>query len=112
MKQMIIAVSLLLAFGVGCDEGQGRQLARDRQLPDGTKLFGERTLKDGTNKVERIEFPNGEKAFEVARHRARVAIFALAIEQGTNLSEMGRALGISRQLSSRLGAEAAGLKPT
>ena len=34
MKQMIIAVSLLLAFGVGCDEGQ------DRQLPDGTKLFG------------------------------------------------------------------------
>jgi len=46
-------VSLLLAFGVGCDEGQGRQLARDRQLPDGTKLFGERTLKDGTKKWAR-----------------------------------------------------------
>lgn len=67
MKQAIIAVSLLLAFGVGCDEGQDRQLAQDRQLPNGTKVFGERTLKDGTKKVERVEFPNGEKHFDVAK---------------------------------------------
>jgi hypothetical protein len=66
MKQMFIAVSLLLAFCVGCDEGQDRQLPQDRQLRDGTKLFGERTLKDGTKKVERVEFPNGEKADGVA----------------------------------------------
>jgi hypothetical protein len=59
MKQMFIAVSLLLAAGVGCAEGQ------DRQSADGTKLFGARTLKDGTEKTERIELPNGEKYFEV-----------------------------------------------
>lgn len=34
MKQMFIAVSLLLAAGVGCAEGQ------DRQSADGTKSFG------------------------------------------------------------------------
>jgi hypothetical protein len=59
MKQMFIAVSLLLALGVGCAEGQ------DRQSADGTKLFGARTLKDGTEKTERIELPNGEKYFDV-----------------------------------------------
>jgi hypothetical protein len=69
-------------------------------------------VREVTGSVRLQELHEAEKAFEVARHRARVAIFALAIEQGTNLSEMGRALGISRQLSSRLGAEAAGLKPT
>ena len=58
MKQMIIAVSLLLAFGVGCDEGQ------DRQLPDGTKLFGARTLNNGTHHDERIELLDGEKQFD------------------------------------------------
>lgn len=62
--------------------------------------------RDVTGTIRLKELGEAEKAFEVARHRARVAIFALAIEQGTNLSEMGRALGISRQLASRLGAEA------
>jgi hypothetical protein len=67
MKQMFIAVSLLLAFCVGCDEGQDRQLPQDRQLRDGTKLFGTRTLKDGTMKAGRIELANGEKQFDVTR---------------------------------------------
>jgi hypothetical protein len=60
MKRTIIAVSLLLAVGVGCDRGQ------DRQLPDGTKLFGERTLKDGTRTAKRKEFPDGRKIFNEA----------------------------------------------
>jgi hypothetical protein len=59
MKQMFIAVSLLLAAGVGCAEGQ------DRQSADGTKLFGAHTLKDGTLKIGRIELPNGDKYFDV-----------------------------------------------
>jgi hypothetical protein len=65
MKQMFIAVSLLLAFCVGCDEGQDRQLPQDRQLRDGTKLFGTRTLKDGTENTDRVELPNGKKEFDV-----------------------------------------------
>ena len=55
MKQMFIAVSLLLAAGVGCAVGQ------DRQSADGTKLFGAHKLKDGTGKIERIELPNGDE---------------------------------------------------
>lgn len=69
-------------------------------------------VRDVTGSIRLKELGEAEKAFELARHRARVAIFALAIEQGTNLSEIGRAIGISRQLASRLGAEAEGMKPT
>jgi hypothetical protein len=59
MKRTIIVVSLLLAVGlsIGCNR------AKDEVLPDGTKLFGERTLKDGTRTAERKEFPNGRKDF-------------------------------------------------
>jgi hypothetical protein len=60
MKQMIIAVSLLLLAGVGCDKEQ------DRQLPDGTKIFGERTFNDGSlREIVRVELPNGKKKFNV-----------------------------------------------
>lgn len=44
--------------------------------------------------------------FEAARHQLRLAAFALCQEEGANLSEIGRALGFSRQLASRLAAEA------
>jgi hypothetical protein len=67
-------------------------------------------IRDVTGSVGLKELGDAEKAFVLARHQARVAIFALAVEQGTNLSEMGRALGISRQLASRLGAEAEAMK--
>jgi glycerate kinase len=46
--------------------------------------------------------------FENARHRVRRAMFALSSEQGASASEMGRALGISRQLAARLAREAEG----
>jgi len=44
--------------------------------------------------------------FEAARHQVRLAVFALATAQGASMSELGRRLGISRQLASRLAAEA------
>jgi len=44
--------------------------------------------------------------FEGARHAVRVAMFALGQENGTSASELGRQLGISRQLSARLAKEA------
>jgi len=43
--------------------------------------------------------------FEEHRHRMRIAILALGQEQGASLSEVGRQLGISRQLAARLAAE-------
>lgn len=47
--------------------------------------------------------------FEATRHQVRLALFALSLEQDVSLSEVGRHLGISRQLASRLGAEASEL---
>ncbi len=46
--------------------------------------------------------------FEAARHRLRLALFALGKEEGASISEIGRVLGISRQLASRLAGEADG----
>ncbi|HUI05164.1 MAG TPA: hypothetical protein VLZ77_16615 [Acidimicrobiales bacterium] len=43
--------------------------------------------------------------FTDARHNARVAMFALGVDQGASLSDMARAFDISRQLASRLAAE-------
>ena len=58
--------------------------------------------------VRRSEVTEALEEFEAARHRVRLAMFALAKEQGSSFSEVARALGISRQLASRLAAEAAG----
>ena len=59
MKRTIIALSLLFVVGlsIGCNKG------KDEVLPDGTKMFGKRTLKDGTQTAERKEFPDGRKNF-------------------------------------------------
>jgi hypothetical protein len=58
---------------------------------------------DGSN--VRPEVTEAVEVFEKVRHQLRVAMFALALEQGATLSEVGRALGFSRQLASRLAAE-------
>jgi hypothetical protein len=44
--------------------------------------------------------------FAAARHEVRLAMFMLGGEQGFSISAMGRLLGMSRQLASRLAAEA------
>lgn len=56
--------------------------------------------------VIRSELTDAMDDFERARHDVRLAFFALGAEQGKSMSEMGRALGVSRQLASRLAAEA------
>ena len=45
-------------------------------------------------------------AFEAARRKARIGLLAVAEEEGSNLSEVARSLGVSRQLASRLAMEA------
>ena len=61
--------------------------------------------------VRRKEVTDAMKRFERTRHQVRLLMFQLAAEQGTTASELGRQLGISRQLASRLSREAAVLSP-
>jgi len=63
MRRMTITVAVLLAIGLstGCNKG------KDYVSPDGTKVFGERTLKDGTLMAKRVEFADGEKKFDVTQ---------------------------------------------
>jgi len=56
--------------------------------------------------VQRREVTDTLDRFETARHQVRLAMFALGEEQGTGISELGRQLAFSRQLSSRLASEA------
>jgi len=53
----------------------------------------------------RQDLADALRGFEEQRHRARLAIIALAREQGASISEVGRQLGISRQLAYRLASE-------
>jgi hypothetical protein len=57
--------------------------------------------------VRRREVTESMEELEGARHRVRLAMFALGNAQGTSASELGRKLGVSRQLASRLANEAA-----
>ncbi|HLX89297.1 MAG TPA: hypothetical protein VKR22_12680 [Acidimicrobiales bacterium] len=57
----------------------------------------------------RLELTEALDRFERTRHEARLAIFAyLGTVPGVSTARIGRALGISRQLASRLAREASG----
>ena len=53
----------------------------------------------------RPELTDALDQFAGARHRARVALLSLAVEEGASMAEAGRAFSVSRQLASRLIAE-------
>lgn len=53
----------------------------------------------------RRQVTEGIEEFEAARHQLRLALFAVGKEEGATISDVGRVLGISRQLASRLAAE-------
>jgi len=55
--------------------------------------------------TERRQVTEAIEEFEAARHQLRLALLALGKEEGASISEVGRVLGISRQLASRLAAE-------
>ena len=61
--------------------------------------------------TERRQVTEAIEEFEAARHQLRLALFALGKEEGASMSEVGRVLGISRQLASRLAGEAASADP-
>lgn len=71
---------------------------------------GERaiTASQGTGiPSERRQVTEAIDEFEAARHQLRLALMAAARAEGASISDVGRVLGISRQLAARLAAEAA-----
>ena len=64
------------------------------------------TLESLGGPERRREMTEALEEFETSRHHLRLAMFALAEEQEVSISEVARSLGISRQLASRLAAEA------
>jgi hypothetical protein len=61
MKRMIIAVAILLAAGLssGCNK------RKDWVSSDGTKMYGDLALHDGTRRLVRIEYPDGHSEFDI-----------------------------------------------
>jgi hypothetical protein len=55
--------------------------------------------------AERRRVTEAIQEFEAARHQLRLVLFAVGREEGASISEVGRVLGISRQLASRLAGE-------
>ena len=55
--------------------------------------------------TERRLVTEGIQEFEAARHQLRLALFAVGKEEGASMSDVGRVLGVSRQLASRLAAQ-------
>lgn len=53
----------------------------------------------------RPELTDSLDRFSGARHRVRVGITELALKQGASISDIGRALSISRQLAHRIASE-------
>ncbi len=50
--------------------------------------------------------------FEVTRHRARLALVAMSLQDGMSIAEIARAWGVSRQLASRWVQECRLLHPS
>jgi len=51
------------------------------------------------------------KCFEGTRHRARLALVAMSIDEGSTIAEIARTWGVSRQLASRWVGELAAARP-
>ena len=86
-------------------EKYGKQNDRLRSRIEAGGDLGD-TLDQLSGAGARRQMTEALEQFEVARHRVRLSMFALAEEQGMSISDVARSLGISRQLASRLAAEA------
>jgi len=75
-----------------------------RRVDDGEELVS--ALERLNGPLRRREVTDALEEFEAARHRVRLSMFGVAEEQDASISEVARGLGISRQLASRLAAEA------
>lgn len=85
----------LLDYKEGCEE----LLSAGDGEPADTTVESLSLLKFGE---KRARVAQAMEDFESARRLARVALIAVAQEEGSNLSDVARVLGVSRQLTSRL----------
>ncbi len=94
----------LLAYRKAC-EGMVRTSSPGQPAADTIKAMERLKIR------EHRETVTGAIAnFEEARHRVRLELVTEAQDEGRNLSAVAKALGVSRQLASRLGIEAKGKK--
>jgi hypothetical protein len=56
--------------------------------------------------TQRRQVTEAIQEFEAARHQLRLSLFVVGREEGASISRIGRVLGISRQLASRIAREA------
>ncbi|HKN16233.1 MAG TPA: hypothetical protein VJX47_04795 [Candidatus Sulfotelmatobacter sp.] len=61
MKRTSIAALLILVvwLSIGCNKG------KDWVSPNGTKMYGDLTLQDGTRRLIRVEYPDGHTEFDI-----------------------------------------------
>ena len=89
----------------GADDGRvGRGDDWERGLRDRLVDFRE-ALEAIQPSVARTTVNEALDEVERARHEARRATFALGLEQGMSIGELGRAWGFSRQLAARYAKE-------
>ena len=60
----------------------------------------------------RSEFASASEQFEAVRHRVRLAMCAVAVDQEGSMADLARALGVSRQLTHRLYREVREVLPS
>ena len=89
----------LLAYRKAC-EGMVRASAPGRPETDTLQAMERLKVRERRESVT-----DAIADFEAARHKVRVELVAEAHDQGRNISDVARALGVSRQLTSRLGLE-------
>lgn len=77
-----------------------------RRLEQGADLTS--TLMSARPAERRRGINDALRALETVRHNFRIAVTAAALEEGMNLSDIGRVFGISRQLVQRYAQEAKG----
>jgi hypothetical protein len=58
----------------------------------------------------RSDVTDAIRGFEAARHRVRLLLVAIEVEEGRSIAEVAKSWGVSRQLASRWVQESANLK--
>jgi hypothetical protein len=86
---------------IAAERHREMSLETARRLENGTENLTD-VLVDLNAAERRQEVNDAIEGFESARHAVRLSFFALGRTQGATPTSVGRALGISRQLASRL----------
>jgi hypothetical protein len=82
-------------------------MTQTRRMESGTPAV--EALESVNASVVRQELASAVEEFETSRYKVRLAFIAVALDQGANMSEIARALGVSRQLVSRMAADIDGI---